>query len=178
MNVSAATKSAAPARRTRPSVLSAPAPFVPVGETADESVVADAASVAAGVLVSFDEVVFTIVFAEPKPEPVLVVGSTEAVGLEADGGELPRPPESDALAEADAELEVPFAEAVADAPEVLSPYAGGVPGVWPTIEPLPQEMVWPLETSLCVGGVVAPSELAIAKRPVQYTFLEKGEVNW
>ena len=39
-------------------------------------------------------------------------------------------------------------------------------------------MVWPLDTSVCGGGVVAPSALAIAKRPVQYTFFENGEVNW
>lgn len=91
VNVSAATKSAAPARRTRPSVLSAPAPFVLVGE----SVVTEEVSVTVVVL-SFEDV-FTIDFVEAEPKPELVVadstGDVEPPLSEVDEGKL-RAPES------------------------------------------------------------------------------------
>ena len=94
-------------------------------------------------------------------------------------------PEADPEAEAEADPDAVVVDALAEPeavedapPAVLSPYAGGALGVWPTIEPLPQEIVWPFDTSVSGGGVVAPSALAIVKRPVQYTLFENGDVNW
>ena len=122
---------------------------------------------------------------EEEEEESVLLDALEAELAEAEGAlaEAESDVEADPEAEADPDAVVVDAlaepEAVEDAPPaVLSPYAGGALGVWPTIEPLPQEIVWPFDTSVSGGGVVAPSALAIVKRPVQYTLFEKGDVNW
>ena len=122
---------------------------------------------------------------EEEEEESVLLDTLEAELAEAEGAlaEAESDVEADPEAEADPDAVVVDAlaepEAVEDAPPaVLSPYAGGALGVWPTIEPLPQEIVWPFDTSVSGGGVVAPSALAIVKRPVQYTLFEKGDVNW
>ena len=67
---------------------------------------------------------------------------------------------------------------VAEAPPALWPYDGAALGVCPTMEPAPQDMVWPPETEVSLGGVVVPLASAMANRAVQRTFSEAGDVNW